>query len=247
MEQVKAPSLMNRMFSEHRADAVLVPVKASPAHLNTVVEGLKAIANLDGILVTVPHKFAVCDLVDRLEPNAARAQSANVLRREADGSWVAENFDGEGFVAGLLAAGHTVAGRTVALVGAGGAGVSLAFALLNAGAAKLYITDTADQRMDDLAARLGHMWPGRAQATATPAIVDATIAINATPLGLATSDPIPFDPSQAPRNSVIADIIMTPAETALLKAARDAGLTTHPGIHMLEQQLELYRRFFRIS
>ncbi len=97
VEQVKAPGLMNRLFAERNVDAVLVPVKAEPSRLTTVIEGLKSIANLEGILVTVPHKFAVCEHVDRLSESAELAQSANILRRESDGSWSADNFDGQGF------------------------------------------------------------------------------------------------------------------------------------------------------
>ncbi|MEV0505786.1 shikimate dehydrogenase, partial [Streptomyces spectabilis] len=115
--QVQAPALMNPLFARLGLDAVLVPVHARPPHLDAVVRGLRGIDNLDGMFVTVPHKAAVRRLADRCGPTADIVGSANVLRREADGAWLAENFDGSGFVTGLVAAGHRPKGAHVALVG----------------------------------------------------------------------------------------------------------------------------------
>jgi shikimate dehydrogenase len=247
VEQVQAPERMNRLFAERNVDAVLVAVKAEPSRLASVIEGLKAIANLEGILVTVPHKFAVCDHVDRLSETAALAQSANILRRERDGSWSADNFDGQGFLAGLHRAGHEVSDKTVCLVGAGGAGVSIGPALMTAGARHLFVTDISIERADALARRLDRKWPGRVQALPRPAVTESDIIVNATPLGLRPGDPMPFEVDELPERAVVADIVMKPADTKLLKAARSRGLRVHPGIHMLTEQIDMYREFFRIQ
>lgn len=58
--QVKAPAMMNRLFAGRGVEAVFVPVEVSPRDLDAVVDGLKRIGNLDGFLVTVPHKLALC-------------------------------------------------------------------------------------------------------------------------------------------------------------------------------------------
>lgn len=244
--QVMAPERMNALFAARGTDAVMVAVEASPERFATVVEGLKAIGNLDGLLLTVPHKFAVLEHADHLADAAAVAGSANALRREADGTWTADNFDGAGFVAGARSAGHAVEGRSVALVGAGGAGVSLAAALLRAGASPLRITDVAEGRAERLVGRLSERWAGRVEASPRPRLADSDIAINATPVGLRPDDPLPFAVDALPSHALVADIIMKPAETGLLKAAAARGLRTHAGIHMLAAQLEMYRKFFRI-
>ncbi|GGF50819.1 shikimate dehydrogenase [Aliidongia dinghuensis] len=244
IEQVMAPSLMNRLFLDRNVDAVLVPVKAEASGIAAVIEGLKLIGNLGGILVTVPHKFAACGHADHLSERAELAQSANALRREADGSWSADNFDGAGFVAGLLKAGYAVAGKMISLVGAGGAGVSIAAALMLAGTADLSITDVDEQRMAALADRLAQRWPGRIRASSMPIAGD--IMINATPIGLQPEDLLPFSVDNLPPRTVVSDIIMKPAETRLLAAARARGLRVHPGLPMLTEQIELYRQFFRV-
>lgn len=79
-------------------------------------------------------------MADEVSPTAALSNGANAMRRAPDGRWQADDFDGEGFVRGLRAAGHEPAGRHVWLVGAGGAGSAIAVSLLSAGA-ELTITD----------------------------------------------------------------------------------------------------------
>jgi shikimate dehydrogenase len=242
--QVQAPELMNELFAAARVDAVMVPVHVRPNDLDSVLKGLKRIANLDGILVTIPHKFDVCRHVDHLSPVVELTGSANALRREPDGSWSAENFDGQGFVVGLKKAGYDPRGKQVALLGAGGAGASIAAA---AGVASLAMTDVSPERLEQLAQRLASRWPGQVRVSSTPVLSGVDIAINATPLGLRPDDSLPFDPSLLQSGAVVADIIMKPAETRLLQAAAQHGLPIHHGIHMLTEQIDLYRQYFRIA
>jgi shikimate dehydrogenase len=247
VDQVMAPGLMNPLFADRHIDAVMVPVEVEPSRLGSVIQGLKAIGNLDGFLITVPHKFAICEHADRLGEAAAIAGAANALRREGDGSWSADNFDGAGFVAGLRKAGHALEGATACLVGAGGAGVSIAAALLLAGIGRLLIHDVSHGRVDDLVSRLAKQWPGKVSAVPKASMAELDFIINATPLGLKPNDPLPFEVSSLSDRTIVADIIMKPAKTKLLDQAERRGLPTHPGIHMLTEQIELYRSFFRLQ
>nr|WP_235948895.1 hypothetical protein [Candidatus Frankia alpina] len=138
-------------------------------------------------------------------------------------------------------------GARVALMGAGGAGSAIAVALLDAGCGPLSIYDPDRGKCAGLLARLDEHRPGRAVATPEPALSDADLAVNATPLGLRPGDPLPFRPDSLPAGCVVADIIMKPPRTRLLDAASALGLPAHPGIHMLTHQLDLYRSFFQLS
>ncbi|MEU5278076.1 shikimate dehydrogenase family protein [Streptomyces asoensis] len=246
--QVRAPGLLNDLFARTARDAVLVPVHVGPDGLAEVMRGLRRMRNLDGILVTVPHKIEVCRYADLLGPAAEVAGSANALRRNPDGTWLAENFDGAGFVHGLRLHGRDPGGATVALAGAGGAGRAVAAALLDAGAARLRLYDPDPVRRGDVRARLDARWPGRVTAGAEDDFdgdgVD--IAVNATPLGMSPGDPPPFDLARLPRTCLVADIIMKPAETALLEAARRSGRPVVHGRHMLDSQVLLYEDFFAL-
>jgi len=243
--QVKSPEVLNTIFAAEGIDAIMLPFEVKPEHLHATIEGLKRLGNLDGMLVTVPHKFAVVNHVDVKSEMADLAGSVNALRRDEQGRWVGENFDGRGFVAGLIKQGYPVDGRSVVLVGTGGAGVAIAPALLDAGASRIRLVDIEAGKALALASRLRTIWPDRVEVCQHPSFDGAEIVVNATPLGLRENDPLPFDPNQLAMTTLVADIIMKPAETPLLREAAKIGLKTHAGIHMLTEQIGLYRGFFR--
>ncbi|GAA4014539.1 shikimate dehydrogenase [Streptomyces marokkonensis] len=245
--QVQSPGLLNPVFAELGIDAVLVPVYARAADLESVVRGLQRVGNLDGLFATVPHKAAVAALADRRSGTVEITGSANALRREPDGAWLAENFDGSGFVAGLAGAGHDPRGRRVSMAGAGGAGSAIAAALLTAGAAHLSVLDPDASRLAELVDRLARHWPGQVGAVPELPLHETDIAVNATPLGLRAEDPLPFAPAALPPGGVVADIIMKPKETPLLKEAAARGHRVHHGMHMLTGQVDSYRAFFGLG
>jgi shikimate dehydrogenase len=242
--QVRAPALLNPLLARLGINAVVVPVQVRPPDLAAVVRALARTGSVDGLLVTVPHKAAVCALADKVGPAATLIGTANALRREPDGRWRAENFDGLGFVRGLTAAGHAVRGRRVALTGAGGAGRAIAAALLSAGAARISVTDADRGRQDALLRTLATGWPGLARPGSPVDMRDADILVNATPLGMRPGDPLPFDPADGRPGAVVADIVMEPHDTALLRAAAALNQAVHHGINMLQQQVPCYCEFF---
>ncbi|MER7187841.1 shikimate dehydrogenase, partial [Streptomyces hyaluromycini] len=175
---------------------------------------------------------------------AAVTGTANAVRRTADGRLYAENFDGRGFVDGLTAAGRPLRDAHVFVAGAGGAGGAIAAAGLAAGAARVVLRDPDGARLAGLLGRLDARWPGRAGAAGPDDLGRADVVVNATPLGMRAADPLPFDPAAARPDAVVADVVMKPHETALLRAAAARGRRVHHGIHMLEQQVPAYREFF---
>jgi shikimate dehydrogenase len=79
---------------------------------------------------------------------------------------------------------------------------------------------------------------------ATPDPAGSNLVINASPMGLQATDPLPLDPARIAPGTLVADIIMKPPETPLLKAAAQRGLPTHRGIRMFSHQIRLYAEFF---
>ena len=124
----------------------------------------------------------------------------------------------------------------MSIVGAGGAGLAIAGALLSAGAAAITISDQDRAKADAAVARLERTWPGQAWQGAPDASVD--IAVNATPAGMRPDDPLPFDLGRIAPSALVADAIMKPPVTALLA---EAARRSHPileGRHMLDGQVE---------
>jgi shikimate dehydrogenase len=246
IEQVRAPSLLNPLFAELAVDAVLVPIFVHAEHLGEVITGLARMNNFDGLLVTVPHKSAAVAFADEITTTVRIAGATNAMRRRPDGRWLADNFDGVGFVRDLTEEGLPPAGRRVCVVGAGGAGSAIAVALLADGA-HVAVCDVDGDRLTALLDRLREHWPDQVSAAADPAAEDADIVVNATPLGLRPADPLPFQPALLRQGTVVADIIMSPRRTRLLAAAEEHGLRTHYGLGMLTRQLDCYRSFFELG
>ena len=87
---VRSPALLNRLFFEQSADAVCIPMHVRAADLPSALRGLSAVGNLDGLLVTMPHKRAIVPLIDALAPSAAPVGAVNVVRRAPGGGWLGD-------------------------------------------------------------------------------------------------------------------------------------------------------------
>ena len=98
---VRAPEVFNEFFAQHNCDAVLIPIHVAPEGLKVALTAFRAMKNLGGIVVTVPHKTVIATLCDELGDAGRAIGSVNAVRREADGRLIGNMFDGAGFVAGL--------------------------------------------------------------------------------------------------------------------------------------------------
>lgn len=243
--QVKAPMAFNPLFHAAGRNAVMVPIDVAPDALATAVAGLKAISNLDGIVVTVPHKVPMAGLVDAVLPTGRMVGAINAARRERDGRWTGDMFDGRGSVHGLRAAGIDVKGRNVLLVGAGGAGSAVAFAYADAGVASLTVCDVDPAKAARVVAGVRQSFPAVRAETGPPVPrAGHDTVVNATPLGMSAADPFPVDPLTIDPSLLVVDVIMKPDVTPLLQAARAKGCRIVPGRHMLEGQVAAVAAFF---
>lgn len=236
--QVKAPGLINPWLAAHEIDAVLLPLHVAPDAFDRFMVGIKGLQNLDGLILTVPHKRAGLRHVDGVTERARLAGAINVMRRERSGEWSGDALDGEGFVRSLVGEGFDPRGRRALVVGTGGAGAAIAISLVEAGIGALALCDTDGARVASLAAALGGSGRGiTVQPVADPRGVD--LVVNATPLGMAPGDPLPLDPELLSAGTRVADIVTEPAITPLLCRALDRGCVPHPGILLTEYQRDL--------
>ena len=242
--QVKAPSLFNPLFQRHGLNALLVPAHVAPEHFASYVRGTLLARNIDGLWLTVPHKAAALALVDELDEQAQRAGAINAIRREADGRLTGALFDGVGLSKALDHVGMSPEGRHVLLVGIGGAGMAIAAALSQRRLASLTLFDRNPQRAHKVVERLqlGALTPVRATESVDPAGFD--LVVHATPLGLKSGDPLPFDVNRLKPSAQVFDIVMTPTPTPLLQACAQRGIAAQAGFEMLTQQVPEYLSFF---
>lgn len=241
--QVKSPALLSASLAERGMNAIVPPLHVGPADFTTVVAALKIVGNVDGLVITVPHKFAASAVCDRLTPQAHFIGAANVVRREGDGAWVGDNCDGQGYIAGIRQQGGPIEGKSVLLVGAGGAGSAIAYEFLREGAARIAIHDADEVRRDDLIARLNAGFAGRASVGSSDPS-DFDIIANATPMGMRETDPTPVQADLLIGAQFVADCVTRPEITPLIAQARQCGCATMTGLGMFHGVADRMVDFF---
>lgn len=229
--QVKSPYGVTQAFEARGQNAIVVPAHVPPASLADWVAGTSKALNVDGIIVTVPHKFAAFGLCGSSTERSRFVGATNVMRRNADGSWHGDMCDGEGYVAAMRAHGGEPQGRRALLVGAGGAGSSIAHALVMAGVSLLAVHDESASRRDALMGRLNGLNGVPVQAgSRDPSGFD--LVLNATPVGMREGDPYPVDVERLSSAMHVGCVITAPAVPPLIAAARARGCSTHTGADM---------------
>lgn len=229
--QVKSPAGVTEAFHRHGRNAICIPAHVAPGALASWAQGVSQAQNADGIIVTVPHKFACRDLCATVSDRAAFLGAVNTMRRNPDGTWHGDMFDGLGYVEAMRSQGCEPAGRRALLVGAGGAGSAIAHALVVAGVTELAVHDADTARRDALVDRLAGLRLGRVS-VGSPDPRGFDIALNATPIGMQAGDPYPMDVTGFTPAVFVGCVITAPAVSPMVQAARDVGCSTVTGADM---------------
>lgn len=236
--QVRAPEVWTGLFQLHGVNMVCVPFHILPADLPIFFAGMRCMRNLAGMIVTIPHKPASVDLVDELTERARVVRSVNFIAARPDGRWLGDIVDGVGFLENLKANGVDPRGRRALLVGAGGVGTAIAFALAEGGVSELVLYDSDTARSESLAERLAIL--GRPARAGAPDPDGFDLVVNASPVGMKEDDPLPIDATRIQPGSVVADVIVH--ETKLLRQAAAIGCKTIDGAGMMDHQLAAMAR-----
>ncbi|WP_292451875.1 NAD(P)-binding domain-containing protein [Mesorhizobium sp.] len=237
--QAKSPAAINPLFAACGADIAFVPFHVPASDLFTIWAGLKAVPNLVGFGITLPHKQTAIELCDSVDPVAARVGAVNLVRRERDGSFRGYQFDGRGFVGGLQSKGIAIEGRDVLIIGAGGAAAAIAFALAEAGAASIKISNRTVEKAEAIAESVNKGFKREIAKAGTPEPEAAQLVVNATSLGLRDSDVLPLDAELLQPGMTLAEVIAEPETTRILGMAQAKGVEIHSGIHMITGQARL--------
>lgn len=235
-------TMIDQTGAAYRYDVRTVRPEELPAFVRWAKDGGCA-----GFNVTMPHKEAILPLLDEVDTTAASCGAVNtVCIRE--GLAIGHNTDGTGFLDSLAGQGFYPQGRTVLLLGAGGAAKAVGHALTAAGAGRVIVCARRLERVAALAAQLPGCGEGivLAQDAIQQAAAACDLLVNATPLGMAGSPAFArLDFLQAmPPHAVVYDLVYHPRRTALLEAAARQGLRTVGGIDLLIRQAVRAFTFF---
>ena len=252
-----SPVLHNAAFAALDLDWVYVALPVQPGDGGRAVAAMSTLG-IDGLNVTMPHKAAVAEAVDRCSPVAARLGAVNTVVRTADGL-LGESTDGEGFLTALrVDEGFDPDGARCLVVGAGGAARAVVLALAEAGATEVVVVARREVAASAAASLAG---PAGRRGAAEEAD-GCALVVNATPLGMdAVVVELPgagpgagTTPGAAPElpvpercvgpGQVVVDLVYQPMRTPFVEAARARGAVAVNGLGMLIHQAALSFRLW---
>ena len=230
----------NSAYKHLNLNWVYIPRKViSTADLKRAVNGVRAF-NIKGCSVSMPHKEKVIQYLDDLDISAARIGAVNTIVQKENGTLKGYNTDFYGAKKALEPA--EIKGKKVLMIGAGGVAKAVGLAVKELGGIL-----TIANRTYDRAKYLSNML----NATATPweqvKNSSAYLLINATSVGMKKSNEMVVNEDVINNFDVVMDVVIYPAETKLLRIAKDAGKEVIPGslmcVYQATEQFKIYTGF----
>ncbi len=235
-----SPTMHNRAYQHlHIADQfVFTASHVKPEDLATVIHAVRAMG-IRGLTCTIPHKSAVMQYLDKIDPIAQQIGAVNTVVND-QGTLTGYNTDWLGIVTPLQKI-ITIKDKQVAIIGAGGAARGIAFAIVQKQGKICFYNRTLDK-----AQTLAKEFKARARGLdQLEQITEADIIINATSLGMKPhEDKSPIPSKYITKHHIVMDAVYKPLHTKLLKQAQQNQATIIPGLEMLlyqgTAQFELY-------
>jgi shikimate dehydrogenase len=238
----KSPQMHNAAFAHLGLDYVYLAFDILPERIEEGVQSIRAL-NVRGVNVTIPHKVAVIPYLDELSDAARRIGAVNTIVHE-QGRLIGHNTDGIGYLAALREeTGFVPAGKSVLLLGAGGAARAVATQLALDGAAQITIAARTVERAQELLPALDGLTAAQAVLLGDVVPADYDLVVNTTPLGMHPHvDELPIDPELLRAGQLVSDLIYNPRETRFLREAAARGCRVSGGLGMfIHQGAEAFR------
>ncbi len=237
----RSPQIHNAAIDALGLHYVYVPFHVQPDDLGAAIEGFKA-ANVVGINVTIPHKQNVMPYLDEISREATLIGAVNTLIFK-DGAISGENTDAPGFLQAMEEEGLDVPqGGSVVVIGAGGSARAIVVALALAGVQTICITNRTVSRAVALATDLSEKTGvsiygiGLDDSKLSDAVGTSQLIVNTASTSMDVLHPLLIDPEWLEPQSIVYDIVYTPPETRLLRAAAEKDCHTIGGLGMLVHQ-----------
>jgi shikimate dehydrogenase len=248
-----SPVLHGHWLAEHGIDGAMVPLAAGREDFTAVIDGVRR-AGFKGVNVTVPHKEAAFAMAHHVDAPAQAAGAANLLIFREDGI-EGRNTDALGLAESLRESltdfGGALDGKSVVLLGAGGAARGAILSLEMLGASKIHLLNRDAHRAKTLVGSLSEQVRSTLEAGTladwSNVAGDAALVINSTSAGMGANPPLDIDLSLLPKTAAVCDIVYNPLETNLLKDAATRGHRTIDGLGMLmHQAVPSFEAFFGV-
>jgi len=234
LEHTLSPVIHSAAFRAMKLDWLYLSWAVEPDDLGDAIAGLRALGAL-GANVTMPHKETVVGYLDELSGDARTIGAVNTIQRIGR-SLVGHNTDVDGFRNFLEGdAGIDASGRSVLVLGAGGAARAVVRALDGLDAGRISVAARMEERSRPLLDLMGKARGDYVKwADAWDVAGDYDVVVNATPVGTGSGDPI--ERARWHEGQVIVDLVYDPPSTALVERARASGARAWGGLGMLVHQ-----------
>jgi shikimate dehydrogenase len=233
----KSPMLHNYWFQQYGLNGTYVPLAIEPAGLGAALRALHPLG-FAGCNLTIPHKQEALKIVDEVDPVGRSMGAISCVVVRPDGSLRGSNNDGYGFIENILE--HAPQTRfdagPVTVIGAGGGARAVIWGLAERGAKEIRLVNRTKARAQQIADEFKVSIKPVDWADRNLALEDANIVVNTTSQGMVGMEPLDIDLARLPKHALVTDIVYTPLETPLLKAARQRGNPTVDGLGMLLHQ-----------
>lgn len=242
-----SPLMHNEAFRHLGLDYVYLCFEVTEDTLTEAVAGLKA-CGIRGFNLTMPNKNKIVSLLDELSPAARLIGAVNTVVND-HGHLIGYNTDGIGYMQAVKDAGHDISGKTITIMGAGGAATAICAQAALDGVEKIHIfarpTSRFWERTQKLVDTINTTLPCKAflhenhdLKALRQSAAESALLLNATSVGMAPNTEMSIIPdiSVFRPDLIVSDIIYNPQETLLLRQAKEAGCQTFNGMYMLLYQ-----------
>ncbi len=240
IEHTLSPVMHNAAFSHLKLDFIFVAFKVEKTELVNAINGIRSL-RIHGLNVTMPHKNAVIQYLDDIEPTVKLIGSVNTILND-NGKLVGFNTDGVGALEALRENGADLYGKKLLLLGAGGAAKAIAYYSAKE-AEELVILNRSTEKAKRFAEVLRREFSKQISGNSlSPNVIkkeieDSDVLINATSVGMhPNNSQSPVAPQWLRRDLCVMDIIYNPVETRLAKDSKAAGARVVSGVEMLIYQ-----------
>ena len=240
IEHTMSPVIHNAAFKNKGVDYVYLAFKVKKEELGKAIEGVRAL-NIRGLNITIPHKVAVIPFLDELDHLADKIGAVNTIVND-NGVLKGYNTDATGFLQALRERGIEPKGKSVVILGAGGASRAISYILAERGSSLVILNRTWD-KAKICADRISEIFQKEATAlkldreNLAAALSKADILVNTTSVGMSPNiNETLVTPNLLKSSLVVFDIVYNPIKTRLLREAEIAGATTISGLDMFVWQ-----------
>ena len=231
-----SPAMHNAAFKALNLNCTYIAFRVARDELEAGIQSLRN-TNIAGFNVTMPHKVAAMKFLDELDETCLKINAVNTVNNE-DGKFKGYNTDMYGFIHPLKRRKISLSGKTVLLMGAGGAARAVLTVLADEHVGKVILANRNMARAKDVAehAMNLHLNCELIGLDDAPKLaIKADLIINATPMGMAR-EPSIIKPVDIRKDSIVYDLVYRPMETGLIQSAKEAGATVVYGYEMLIEQ-----------